>query len=72
MYLEQDRHIEALPYYEKAIDLARTEAELQLAISYVEATKMQIRYTLYYFVLFCNTKSNSIDLQWHTQVQRLN
>lgn len=44
MYLEQDRHTEALPYYEKAIDLARTEAELQLAVSYVEATKMQIRY----------------------------
>ncbi|KAG2206816.1 hypothetical protein INT47_007572 [Mucor saturninus] len=48
MYLEQDRHTEALPYYEKAIDLARTEAELQLAVSYVEATKMQIRFTKAY------------------------
>ncbi|GAA5795834.1 hypothetical protein HPULCUR_001196 [Helicostylum pulchrum] len=44
MYLDQDRYTEALKYYEKAIDLARTEKELRIAISFVEATRMQIRF----------------------------
>lgn len=44
MLLEQGEPEEALRYYETAIDLARTEAELQHAISYVEATKAQVRY----------------------------
>jgi import receptor subunit TOM70 len=43
MLLEQDRPTEALVYCEKAIDLARTLAEVEHAISYVEATKVQIR-----------------------------
>lgn len=51
MYLEQDRHAEALPYYERAIDLARTEAEVQLAVSYVEATKMQIRFDFFFTLI---------------------
>jgi import receptor subunit TOM70 len=42
--LEQNRPTEALEYYEMALDLARTEAELEQAISYVEATKTQIRF----------------------------
>ncbi|KAI8391816.1 uncharacterized protein BYT42DRAFT_543308 [Radiomyces spectabilis] len=42
--LEQGKPEEALKYYEMAIDLARTEAELEHAISYVEATKTQIRF----------------------------
>ncbi|KAI8641614.1 hypothetical protein BD408DRAFT_367982 [Parasitella parasitica] len=44
MLIEQDRPWEALVYYEKAMDLARTQAELEHAISYVEATKAQIRF----------------------------
>lgn len=43
MLVEQDRPSEALNYYQKAIDLARTQTELEHAISYVEATKSQIR-----------------------------
>ncbi|KAI7907183.1 uncharacterized protein BX663DRAFT_495090 [Cokeromyces recurvatus] len=42
--LEQGKPEEALKYYEMAIDLARTEAELEHAISYVEATKTQTRF----------------------------
>ncbi|CEI99284.1 TOM (translocase of outer membrane) complex component [Rhizopus azygosporus] len=42
--LEQSKPEEALKYYEMAIDLARTEAELEHAISYVEATKTQTRF----------------------------
>ncbi|ORZ20242.1 hypothetical protein BCR42DRAFT_408316 [Absidia repens] len=43
LYLERGEPIEALKCYELAIDLARTEPELEHAISYVEATKTQIR-----------------------------
>ncbi|KAG0169063.1 TOM (translocase of outer membrane) complex component [Apophysomyces sp. BC1015] len=46
--LEQGKPEEALTYYELAIELARTEAELEHAISYVEATKTQIRFALDY------------------------
>ncbi|GAA5814154.1 hypothetical protein MFLAVUS_007647 [Mucor flavus] len=42
--LEQGKPEEALKYYEMAINLARTEAELEHAISYVEATKTQTRF----------------------------
>ncbi|KAI9496461.1 hypothetical protein BDB00DRAFT_869402 [Zychaea mexicana] len=42
--LEQGKPEEALKYYETAIDLARTETEIEHAISYVEATKAQIRF----------------------------
>lgn len=42
--LELGRAEEALKYYETAIDLARTQPELEHAISYVEATKTQIRF----------------------------
>ncbi|KAG0747734.1 hypothetical protein G6F57_004561 [Rhizopus arrhizus] len=42
--LEQGKPEEALKYYEIAIDLARTQAELEHAISYVEATKTQTRF----------------------------
>ncbi|KAI8374905.1 hypothetical protein BD560DRAFT_393536 [Blakeslea trispora] len=42
--LEQGKPEEALKYYKMAIDLARTEAELEHAISYVEATKTQTRF----------------------------
>ncbi|KAG2227083.1 hypothetical protein INT45_003813 [Circinella minor] len=46
--LEQGKLEEALKYYEIAIDLARTEAEVEHAISFVEATKAQIRFTKEY------------------------
>ncbi|KAI8580286.1 hypothetical protein K450DRAFT_237744 [Umbelopsis ramanniana AG] len=46
--LEQGQPAEAVRYYEMAIDLARTEAELEHAISYVEATKTQIRFAQEY------------------------
>ncbi|KAI8881829.1 TPR-like protein [Backusella circina FSU 941] len=46
--LEQGKPEEALKYYEMAIDLARTEAELEHAISYVEATKTQTRFAVDY------------------------
>ena len=49
--LEQGRPAEALHYYERAIQLARTAAEIEQAVSYVEATKAQIRQ------VFCNSKS---------------
>ena len=42
--LELGKAEEALGYYEMAIGLARTQPELEHAISYVEATKAQIRY----------------------------
>ncbi|KAG1455469.1 hypothetical protein G6F56_007058 [Rhizopus delemar] len=42
--LEQGKPEEALQYYEIAINLARTQAELEHAISYVEATKTQTRF----------------------------
>lgn len=48
MLLEQDRQNEALTYYQQAVDLARTETELALAISYVEATKVQIKFAKQY------------------------
>ncbi|KAL9557253.1 hypothetical protein MBANPS3_001484 [Mucor bainieri] len=48
MLIEQDRPSEALVYYEKAIPLARTQPELEHAISYVEATKAQIRFAKEY------------------------
>lgn len=41
--LELGKAEEALGYYEMAIGLARTQPELEHAISYVEATKAQIR-----------------------------
>lgn len=41
--LQQGKPEEALKYFEKSIDLARTEAELINAISYVEATRTQIK-----------------------------
>ncbi|CEP15164.1 hypothetical protein [Parasitella parasitica] len=44
MLVEQNRPSEALIYYEKSIDLARTLTELTHAISYVEATKTRIRF----------------------------
>lgn len=43
MLLEQGKPEEAIKYYEMAIGLARTQSELEHAISYVEATKSQIR-----------------------------
>ncbi|KAI9319969.1 hypothetical protein BX666DRAFT_1917762 [Dichotomocladium elegans] len=46
--LELGKADEALGYYEMAIDLARTAPELQHAISYVEATKAQIRFAQEY------------------------
>lgn len=44
--LELGKAEEALGYYEMAIGLARTQPELEHAISYVEATKAQIRYVI--------------------------
>ena len=43
LYLERGEPEEALKYYNLAIDLARTQPELEHAISYVEATKTQIK-----------------------------
>ncbi|CAO3609588.1 unnamed protein product [Cunninghamella echinulata] len=42
--LQQGNAQEALKYYEMAIELARSEPELEHTISYVEATKTQIRF----------------------------
>ncbi|CDH54101.1 tpr domain containing protein [Lichtheimia corymbifera JMRC:FSU:9682] len=46
--LELGKAEEALGYYEMAIGLARTQPELEHAISYVEATKAQIRFAQEY------------------------
>ncbi|KAI9250537.1 hypothetical protein BDA99DRAFT_445111 [Phascolomyces articulosus] len=50
--LELGKADEALKYYETAIDLARTQPELEHAISYVEATKTQIRYIYIYIYIY--------------------
>ncbi|ORX55657.1 TPR-like protein [Hesseltinella vesiculosa] len=45
LYLERGEPEQALTYYNLAIDLARTQPELEHAISYVEATKTQIKFS---------------------------
>lgn len=40
--LQQGKVSQALEYFEKAADLARTEAEIINAISYAEATRTQL------------------------------
>lgn len=40
--LQQGKVQQALEYFEKAADLARTEAEIINAISYAEATRTQL------------------------------
>lgn len=42
LYLQQGNNVEALSYFEKSVDLARSEAELNNALSFVEATRTQI------------------------------
>ncbi|KAF7731599.1 TOM (translocase of outer membrane) complex component [Apophysomyces ossiformis] len=56
--LEQGKPEEALKYYELAIELARTEAELEHAISYVEATKTQIKFAQEYPEAAANLKAS--------------
>jgi import receptor subunit TOM70 len=41
--LHQGKVTEALKYFERAAELARTEGELVSAISYAEATRTQIQ-----------------------------
>jgi len=43
LLLQQGKITEALKYFERAADLARTEGELVNAISYAEATRTQIQ-----------------------------
>ena len=43
LLLQQGKITEALTYFERAADLARTEGELVNAISYAEATRTQIQ-----------------------------
>lgn len=42
LLLQQGKVIDALKYFERAADLARTEGELVNALSYAEATRTQI------------------------------
>ena len=42
LLLQQGRVNEALEYFEKAADLARTEGEIVNALSYAEATRTQL------------------------------
>lgn len=43
LLLQQGKVVEALKYFERAADLARTEGELVNALSYAEATRTQIQ-----------------------------
>lgn len=43
LLLQQGKVTEALKYFERAADLARTEGELVNALSYAEATRTQIQ-----------------------------
>lgn len=42
LLLQQGKVTEALQYFERAAELARTEGELVNALSYAEATKTQL------------------------------
>jgi import receptor subunit TOM70 len=42
LLLQQTRVTEALKYFERAAELARTEGEIVSAISYAEATRTQL------------------------------
>ena len=43
LLLQQGRVVDALKYFERAAELARTEGELVNALSYAEATRTQIQ-----------------------------
>ncbi len=43
LLLQQGKVVDALKYFERAADLARTEGELVNALSYAEATRTQIQ-----------------------------
>jgi import receptor subunit TOM70 len=43
LLLQQGKITEALKYFERAADLARTEGELVNALSYAEATRTQVQ-----------------------------
>ncbi len=42
LYLQHGKVVEALKYFERVAELARTEGELVSAMSYAEATRTQI------------------------------
>jgi import receptor subunit TOM70 len=43
LLLQQGKVVEALKYFERTAELARTEGELVNALSYAEATRTQIQ-----------------------------
>jgi len=43
LLLQRGKIVDALKYFERAADLARTEGELVNALSYAEATRTQIK-----------------------------
>ena len=48
LLLQQNNVVEALKYFEKAAELARTEGEIVNALSYAEATRTQLEVTQRY------------------------
>ncbi|GAO14715.1 uncharacterized protein UV8b_04595 [Ustilaginoidea virens] len=48
LLLQQNKVVEALKYFEKAAELARTEGEIVNALSYAEATRTQLEVTQRY------------------------
>lgn len=45
LHLQQNNVTEALRYFERAAELARTEGEIVNALSYAEATRTQVQVT---------------------------
>lgn len=45
LLLQQNKVTEALKYFERAAELARTEGEIVNALSYAEATRTQVKVT---------------------------
>lgn len=45
LLLQQNNVTEALKYFERAAELARTEGEIVNALSYAEATRTQVKVT---------------------------
>jgi mitochondrial import receptor subunit TOM70 len=58
LLLQQGRVTEALKYFEKASMLSRTEAEIVNALSYAEATRIQLKVipASHHSVLACNSE----------------
>lgn len=48
LLLQKNNVVEALKYFERAAELARTEGEIVNALSYAEATRTQVQVTQKY------------------------